>query len=176
MVRNEDASWRLGPELVRLGAIYQASFRPAAIIEPLLAELSERTGETATLYARVGDVRVCLFRHESNQAIRHSARVGDIMPIDRGTPGRVIVAFEGGTDPAAVEIRARGWHCTHGERNPQDAGLDAPVFRDGRAVFGALCLIEPLSGFTDDSVEAHLPILLDGAARLTVAMGGVVGP
>lgn len=176
MVRNEDASWRLGPELVRLGAIYQASFRPAAIIEPLLAELSERTGETATLYAREGDVRVCLFRHESNQAIRHSARVGDIMPIDRGAPGRVIVAFEGGTDPTALEIRARGWHCTHGERNPQVASLAAPVFRDGRAVFGALCLTGPPSRFTNDAVEAHLQILLNGAARLTVAMGGALEP
>ena len=30
LVRNEDASWRLGPKLVRLGALYQSTFRPAA--------------------------------------------------------------------------------------------------------------------------------------------------
>lgn len=172
MVRNEDASWRLGPKLVRLGAIYQSSFRPAAIIEPLLAELSERTGESATLYAREGDMRVCLFRHESTQSIRHAARIGDTMPLDRGAPGRVILAFDGGSDPIAAEIRARGWHCTRGERDPQVASLAAPVFRDGRNLFGTLCLTGPPSRFTDEAVDAHLPILLDGAARLSVAMGG----
>ncbi|KAB0675685.1 IclR family transcriptional regulator [Aureimonas leprariae] len=176
LVRNEDASWRLGPKLVRLGAIYQSTFRPASIVEPLLAELSDRTGESATFYAREGDMRVCLFRHESSQPIRHSARVGDTMPLDRGAPGRVILAFDGGDDPLAGEIKARGWHCTRGERDPQVASLATPVFRDGRALFGALCLTGPPSRFTDAAVAAHLPILLDGAARLSVAMGGRPGP
>ncbi|MBB4000735.1 IclR family transcriptional regulator [Aureimonas pseudogalii] len=172
LLRNEDASWRLGPKLVRLGAIYQSTFRPAAIVEPLLAELSDRTKESAALYVREGDKRVCLFRHDSPQSIRHAARVGDAFPLDRGAPGRVILAFDGDAEPLAAEILARGWHCTRGERDPQIASLAAPVFRDGRKLFGALGLTGPPSRFTGDLVAEHLPILLEGAARLSVAMGG----
>ncbi|WAJ28269.1 IclR family transcriptional regulator [Antarcticirhabdus aurantiaca] len=171
LVRNEDASWRLGPKLMRLGAIYQSTFQPAAIVEPLLADLSERTGESAALYAREGDKRVCLFRHDSSQSIRHSARVGDTFPLDRGAPGRVILVFAGEPDPQAEEIRARGWHCTHGERDPQVASLAAPVFRDGRDLFGSLALTGPPSRFTEEAVASHLPILLEGAAKLSAAMG-----
>jgi DNA-binding IclR family transcriptional regulator len=172
LVRNEDASWRLGPKLVRLGAIYQSTFQPAAIVEPLLATLSERTGESAALYAREGDTRVCLFRHDSSQSIRHSARVGDTFPLDQGAPGRVILVFAGEFDPLAEEIRARGWHCTRGERDPQVASLAAPVFRDGRDLFGSLALTGPPGRFTDEAVASHLPILLEGAAKLSAAMGG----
>lgn len=172
LVRNDDASWRLGPKLVRLGAIYQSTFRSSAIIEPLLAELSERTGESATLYVREGNTRVCLFRHDSSQSIRHSARIGDTFPLDRGAPGRVLLVFGGGADPLADEIRARGWHCTRGERDPQVASLAVPVFRDGRDLFGSLALTGPPSRFTEEAVASHLPILLEGAAKLSVAMGG----
>ncbi len=172
LVRNEDASWRLGPKLVRLGAIYQSTFHPAAIVEPLLAELSERTGESAALYVREGDRRVCLFRHDSSQSIRHSARVGDAFRLDLGAPGRVLVAFGTGDDPLANEIRLRGWHCTRGERDPQVASLAVPVFRDGPNLFGTLALTGPPTRFTDEAVASHLPILLDGAARLSAAMGG----
>lgn len=176
LVRNEDASWRLGPKLVRLGALYQSTFRSAAIIEPVLAELSERTGESAALYVREGDSRVCLFRHDSSQSIRHSARVGDAFPLDRGAPGRVMLVFDGDHDPLADEIRARGWHCTRGERDPQVASLAAPVFRDGRNLFGSVALTGPPSRFTEEAVAKHLPILLDGAARLSAAMGGSPEP
>lgn len=172
LVRNDDASWRLGSKLVRLGAIYQSTFNPAAIVEPLLAELSERTGESAALYVREGDRRVCLFRHDSSQSIRHSARVGDTFPLDRGAPGRVLVAFGTGDDALTEEIRSRGWHCTRGERDPQVASLAAPVFRDGPNLFGTLALTGPPTRFTDEAVASHLPILLDGAARLSAAMGG----
>jgi|EndMetStandDraft_3_1072993.scaffolds.fasta_scaffold80743_2 DNA-binding IclR family transcriptional regulator len=172
LVRNDDASWRLGSKLVRLGAIYQSTFNPAAIVEPLLAELSERTGESAALYVREGDRRVCLFRHDSSQSIRHSARVGDAFPLDRGAPGRVLVAFGTGDDALTEEIRSRGWHCTRGERDPQVASLAAPVFRDGPNLFGTLALTGPPTRFTDEAVASHLPILLDGAARLSAAMGG----
>jgi DNA-binding IclR family transcriptional regulator len=176
LMRNEDASWRLGPKLVRLGAIYQSTFHPAAIIEPLLGELSDRTEESAALYVREGDNRVCLFRHDSNRSIRHSARVGDTFPLDRGAPGRVILAFDGGNDPLADVICARGWHYTCGERNPEIASLAAPIFRDGRNLFGSLALTGPPSRLDEEAVTKHLPILLDGAARRSAAMGGSPDP
>lgn len=175
LVRNEDASWRLGPKLVRLGGLYQSTFKTSAIVDPLLAEISVTSGESAALYVREGDRRVCLHRHDSLQSIRHAARVGDMMPIDRGAPGRVILAFSGEPGEPYVEIRQRGWHVTRGERDPQIASLAVPVYREGKKMFGSMALTGPLSRFTDEAVLRNLEILRAAAQKLSTAMGGEPG-
>ncbi|MBB3962920.1 IclR family transcriptional regulator [Rhizobium metallidurans] len=176
LVRNEDASWRLGPKLMKLGNIYQSTFRASDIIEPLLADLVTRTGESAAVYVREGDERVCLFRHDSHQSIRHSARVGSTYPLDRGAPGRVILAFNGRSGSIYDEIRKAGFHTTSGERDPQVASLAVPIFRDGQSLFGSLALTGPPDRFSDDAIRKNLEILQVAARKLSVAMGGDPGP
>jgi DNA-binding IclR family transcriptional regulator len=175
LVRNEDGSWRLGPKLMKLGNIYQSTFRAADIIEPLLAQLVDQTGESAAVYVREGQERVCLFRHDSHQSIRHSARVGDTMPLERGAPGRVILAFTGKTGEIYEQIRHQGHHATSGERDPQVASLAVPIFRDGTSLFGSLALTGPPARFTDDAIKKNLEILQMAARRVSAAMGGEPG-
>jgi len=175
LVRNEDASWRLGPKLMKLGNIYQSTFRASDIIEPLLADISNRTGESAAVYVRDGDARVCLFRHDSHQSIRHSTRVGDIRPLDLGAPGRVILAFSGRSGSVYDQIRERGYHATFGERDPQVASLSVPVFKDGNVLFGSLALTGPPDRFTEEAIARNLEFLRAAAQKLSIAMGGETG-
>lgn len=175
LVRNEDGSWRLGPKLMKLGNIYQSTFRASDIIEPLLAQLVDQTGESAAVYAREGDERVCLFRHDSHQSIRHSARVGDTMPLDLGAPGRVILAFNGKTGSVYDEIRQKGFYATFGERDPQVASLAVPIFRDDDKLFGSLALTGPPARFTEEAIKRNLETLQMAARRLSAAMGGEPG-
>ncbi|MGH6760949.1 MAG: IclR family transcriptional regulator [Phyllobacterium sp.] len=175
LVRNDDASWRLGPKLVRLGGLYQSTFKTSRVVEPLLAEISMASGESAALYVRDGDRRVCLHRHDSSQSIRHSARIGDTMPLDLGAPGRVILAFSGASGPVYDEIRQRGYHVTLGERDPQVASIAVPVFRDGYNLFGTMGLTGPPTRFTDEAIAKNLEILMAAASRLSAAMGGEPG-
>ncbi|WP_105383098.1 IclR family transcriptional regulator [Neorhizobium alkalisoli] len=175
LIRNEDASWRLGPKLMKLGNIYQSTFRASDIIEPLLADLVAQTGESAAVYVREGQERLCLFRHDSHQSIRHSARVGDTLPLDRGAPGRVILAYSERSGTIYDEIRAAGYHATFGERDPQVASVAVPVFRDGRNLFGSLALTGPPARFTEEAIKRNLEILMAAARRLSSAMGGEPG-
>ena len=175
LIRNEDGSWRLGPTLMKLGNIYQSTFRAADIIEPLLAQLVEQTGESAAVYVREGQERVCLFRHDSHQSIRHSARVGDLMPLDLGAPGRVILAFSAKTGPTYDEIRSQGFYATFGERDPQVASLAVPIFKDGDKLFGSLALTGPPARFTEQVITKNLEILQMAARKLSAAMGGEPG-
>lgn len=175
LVRNDDASWRLGPKLIRLGAIYQATFKTSAMVEPLLADISASSGESAAVYVKEGQGRVCLFRHDSSQSIRHSARVGDTMPLDRGAPGRVILAFLGTAGPVYDEIRVKGFHATHGERDPQVSSIAVPIFRDGRNLYGSLALTGPPTRFTDEAMQKNLEILRMASSKLSRAMGGDPG-
>jgi DNA-binding IclR family transcriptional regulator len=172
LIRNDDASWRLGYKLVQLGALYQSTFNLASIVEPLLAELSDQTGESAAVYAREGDVRICLHRHDSKQAIRHSARVGNAFPLDKGAPGHVILAFSGQAGDIYDTIRQHGYHVTFGERDPEVSSVSVPLFRDGASLFGSIAITGPTSRFTEDAIARNLPLLRDAASRLSAAMGG----
>ncbi|MES5099995.1 IclR family transcriptional regulator [Agrobacterium sp. BA1120] len=175
LVRNEDASWRLGPKLVRLGGLYQSTFKSSTVVEPLLAQISDESGESAAVYIKEGDVRVCLHRHDSTQSIRHSARVGDTMPLDRGAPGRVILAFTGVSGKIYDDIRAQGFHVTIGERDPQVASIAVPIYREGQALFGSLALTGPPSRFGDEAISKNLEILRVAAQKLSTALGGHPG-
>jgi DNA-binding IclR family transcriptional regulator len=175
LIRNDDGSWRLGPKLMKLGNIYQSTFRAADIIEPLLAQLVDQTGESAAVYVREGQERLCLFRHDSHQSIRHSARVGDLMPLELGAPGRVILAFTGKTGTVYDEIRQKGFYATFGERDPQVASLAVPIFRDGTNLFGSLALTGPPARFTEEAINRNLENLQMAARRLSAAMGGEPG-
>lgn len=175
LVRNDDASWRLGPKLARLGGLYQSTFKSSAVVEPLLAQISDESGESAAVYVKEGDMRTCLHRHDSTQSIRHSARVGDTMPLDRGAPGRVILAFLGTAGKLYDEIRAQGYHVTMGERDPQVASIAVPIYHEGQALFGSLALTGPPSRFTDEAVNKNLQILRAAALKLSAALGGHPG-
>ncbi len=175
LIRNDDGSWRLGPKLVRLGALYQSTFKVSRVVEPMFAEMSAASGESAALYVREGDRRICLHRHDSNQSIRHSARVGDTMPLDLGAPGRVILAFSGQSGSVYEEIRQRGYHATHGERDPQVSSIAVPVYREGNILFGAMGLAGPTQRFTDEAITGHLEILRVAARKLSTALGGHPG-
>ncbi|TDM99956.1 IclR family transcriptional regulator, partial [Lactobacillus crispatus] len=63
-VQKEDGNWRLGREAGWLGACYQATFNVQEVVEPVLRELSRKTGESASFYVREGDERACLLRVE----------------------------------------------------------------------------------------------------------------
>lgn len=160
---------------MKLGNLYQSTFRPSDIIEPLLADLVTQTGESAAVYVREGDERVCLFRHDSHQSIRHSARVGSTYPLDRGAPGRVILAFLGRNGSIYDEIRKAGFYATAGERDPQVASLAVPIFRDGNTLFGSLALTGPPARFSEDAIKKNLEILQLASRKLSVAMGGELG-
>ncbi len=61
----------------------------------MLLELTQATGESAAFYVREGNIRTCIARVEGPQPIRHHARMGSALPLDKGSPGRVILAFSG---------------------------------------------------------------------------------
>lgn len=172
LIRNDDASWRLGHKLVFLGGLYQSTFNLAPIAEPLLAQLSDNTGESAAIYTREGDARICLHRHDSKQAIRHAARVGNAFSLDKGAPGRVILAFSGAPGELYDMIRERGWHATFGERDPEVSSLSVPLFKNGDMLFGSMAITGPTNRFTEESVTKHLKFLKAAAAELNASMGG----
>ena len=118
----------LGSALVRLGRA--ASDRPdRSLIDastPALRLLRDLTGESAQLYVRSGDARVCLVSLESPHSLRTIVAIGAALPMDRGSAAKVLSSV-----PVALR---RGWAESVEEREKGVASVSAPVYADGRVV------------------------------------------
>ena len=172
MVQREDGDWRLGPAAGWLGARYQAGFDVQNVLEPALRELTHATGESAAFYVREGNVRTCLVRVEGPQALRHHARMGEGLPLDKGSPGRVILAFSGEPGKAYEDIRKKGYHWSIGEREQGVATVSAPVFGMHWRLMGSVCISGPASRLPAEKLEALAQTVIAAATQLSYALAG----
>lgn len=113
-------------------------FATASLLQvtpPILSALTTETGESTQLFVRRGNQRLCLVSIESPAELRTIVPVGALLPLDKGSGGRVLLG-----DPA---LGPNGWVESVGERSPGVASVSAPVFDDG-VLIAALCLSGPI--------------------------------
>ena len=174
--RLDDGSYRIGPAPLMLGALYQRSMRLGDIMLPLMRELADQTGESVSIYSRNGDVRVCIHRVDSNHAVRDHVREGDVLPLDRGSGGRILLAFGGTKGEPYETIRREYCYASVGERDSETAGISVPFFGSGQTINGALTLAGPRSRIDETFIANARLLLLRVASRATTALGGDSSP
>lgn len=173
LARAEDGRYALGSEVARLHAIYTASFSLDRVVLPVLKQLVARTGESAAYHVLQGQPphlnRLCLFRVDSPHPVRDHIRAGDVLPADRGTGARVLLAFEperlkqaGARErKLCAQIRERGYFAAVGDRLPEVAGISAPVFHGDGRIAAALTLTMPAHRYQERLVQ---PVLASARA------------
>lgn len=166
--RTAEGRWSLGPEISRLASIYARSVSLEDVLVPVMRDLVARTGESVAFHVRQGERRLCLFRVDSPHLLRDHVRAGDLLPLDRGAGGRVLLAFAGARGRIYEQVRRDGFVKVTGDRVPGLVGISAPVWGSGRALVGALTLTVPEQRFQPTFVGA----LREAAARLTARLGG----
>ena len=172
MVQADDGQWRLGPAAGWLGARYQAGFDASNTVEPVLHQLVKETGESASFYVREGDIRACVARVEGPQSVRHHVRIGERLPLDKGAPGRVILASSGASGDPYEAIRKRGFHLSLGEREPEVSSVAAPVFGLNWRLLGSMCISGPSSRLTKAKLEKYAKVVIRAANQLSYALAG----
>jgi DNA-binding IclR family transcriptional regulator len=181
VVRDRGGRFRLGGRLVGWGAAAGAGL---ALVEParaVLERLSAETGESAQLYVREGDQRVCVATHERPTGLRDTVALGAMMPLTKGSGGRVLLAWADDRDRFDVDpdllaaVRAAGWAATVGEREAGVASVSAPVFIGG-AVVAALGVSGPAERLGSDPGSRFAAPVLAAAADLARARGAPVTP
>ncbi len=169
--RLENGTYGLGSEVARLSTLYAASFSLDRVVLPVLRELVEKTGESAAYHVRQGQARLCLYRVDSPHPIRDHIKAGDLLPLDRGTGGRVLSAFDpaGGKSGSAAGrkllagIRERGFYAATGDRLAEVAGISAPVWHADGTLAAAVTLTMPSHRYH----ERHVKPVLEAARRLS---------
>lgn len=172
--RLDDGRYALGPEVARLHSIYAASFSLERIVMPVLRDLVAATGESAAYHVRQGDSRLCLYRVDSPHPVRDHIRAGDLLPLERGSGGRVLTAYDEvlgkarGADQALyARIRADGYFAAVGDRLNEVAGISAPVFLLSGGIAAAVTLTAPAHRYK----PGDLAPVLQAAQRLTGRVG-----
>jgi DNA-binding IclR family transcriptional regulator len=170
--RLDDGRYQIGPAPFMLGALYQRSLRVSDIIPPILRELAEQTGEGVSFYTLQGDARVCLFKVDSKHSIRQHEHEGDVLPLDRGSSGRVLAAFSGMASELSEMTRRQHYYISIGDRDPDLVGISTPVFGAGQRLIGALTLGGPRTRVSPELLLEARSTMLKASIRATVSLGG----
>jgi DNA-binding IclR family transcriptional regulator len=118
---------------------------------PVLERLRDAAGESTQLYVREGEHRVCVAAVERASGLRDTVPVGAVMPLGRGSAGKVLLAWDEsgerfGVDAETLrEVRERGWAESVAEREEGVASVSAPVFAPGGELRAAVSASGPLS-------------------------------
>lgn len=148
LARDHDGRFVLGGRLTAWGAVANRRIVDAA--RPVLAELAATTGESAQLFVREGDRRVCVAVHDRPSGLRDSVPLGAVMPLDRGSGGKVLLAWSTDADRFDIDarslaaVRRRGWAESVGEREDGVASVSAPVRTTGGTLVAAIGVSGPI--------------------------------
>ena len=170
--RSAAGVFSLGPAPMRLAALYQSNLHPAEVVMPVLRELVTTTTESAALYVRAGDKRLCAYRVASPRAISDNVQQGELLALDKGAGGRVLLAFDGAAGALFDEARRTLFALTLGERDRDTAAVACPIFGPADTLEGALSISGPIQRFRPATVRRMRAALFAAARTLTLGLGG----
>jgi DNA-binding IclR family transcriptional regulator len=143
---------------------------------PVLAALRDETGESVQLYVREDERRVCVASVErAGGGLRDTVPVGAVLPLDRGSGGKVLLAWMEGGDSflgatELEEIRRRGWAESVAEREAGVASASAPVFGPGGTLRAAVCASGPISRLGEHPGERLAAPVVAAAREIEAAL------
>lgn len=173
VMRLRDGRYALGSAAFQIGLAYERQNPLRRHVLPVLNDLVERGTESASFHIRHDKAtRLCLLRVHSHHSTLDRVETGNLLPLDRGAAGRVLLAYAPDANPEQIAWRREGFILSRGERDPNCAGLAAPVFGPAGALVGALSLSGPGERFTKNAVATMRDQLLAAATLLTDALGG----
>jgi DNA-binding IclR family transcriptional regulator len=178
VARDASGAFALGPRLAELAVLAGPALDLAALAGPVLARLHEATGESAQLYVRSGDRRLCIAARDAGTGLRDSVPVGALLPLGAGSGGKVLLAWspdpgqpaELAADMAAV--RRRGWASSVAEREAGVASVSAPGLGEAGELLGALCVSGPASRIGQAPGRRLAPLVVQAAADLAALARG----
>ncbi len=181
VARDGNGRFVLGPRVAELAAA-AGEDRLFAVSQPVLAALRDHTGESAQVYRRQGEHRVCVAAAERPSGLRDSVPVGATLTMLAGSAAQVLLAWEEPdrlhkgligarfTATTLSQVRRRGWAQSVGEREPGVASVSAPVRGSQGRVIAAISVSGPIERLSRQPGRMHAAAVMAAANRLTEAL------
>ena len=171
----------LGSRLVELASA-AGEDRLIASAGPVLLQLRDATGESAQLFRRQGDARVCVASAERPIGLRDTIPVGTQLSMRAGSAAQCLLAWEDHdrlvqglqnarfTPTVLAGVRRRGWGQSLGEREAGVASVSAPVRGPSGRVIAAVSISGPIERLTRQPGRIHAEVVVNAAQQLTNAI------
>ena len=153
----------LGPWLVSLGSRAAAGLPLREVARPILERLVAETGESAQLYVTHGDHRLCVESVESPNGLRTIVAVGQTLPLDRGSAGKILRG-----DARALR---QGWAESVGEREAGVASVSAPIVNLAGEIVAAVSVSGPIERTTKQPAKRYAAVVVAAAKEIEDAAG-----
>jgi DNA-binding IclR family transcriptional regulator len=179
--RDTQGRFILGPRLAELAAA-AGEDRLLAVAQPVLTQLRDLTGESAQLYRRQGDARVCVAAAERASGLRDTVPVGSTLPMTAGSAAQILLAWEEPdrlhrglrgakfTATTLASVRRRGWAQSVAEREQGVASVSAPIRGTGTRVIAAVSVSGPIERLSRSPGRLHAPPVLQAAEKISDSM------
>lgn len=176
--RDMQGRFVLGPRLAELASA-AGEDRLLASAGPVLTALRDHTGESAQLFRRQGDHRICVAAAERPVGLRDSIPVGSALTMLAGSAAQVLLAWEEPdrlhrglqgarfTATALSGVRRRGWAQSVSEREAGVASVSAPVRGPSGRIVAAVSISGPIERISRQPGRLHAPAVTAAAAKLT---------
>jgi DNA-binding IclR family transcriptional regulator len=177
LVRDGQGRWYPGPRLVEL-----ANAAPDVLLtvaRPILIRLRDQVDETAHLYLRRADQRICVAAAERASGLRDAIPVGSARSMTAGAAAQVLLAWEPAdvalpfldratfTVRTLAEVRQRGWAASVAQREPGLAAVSAPVRDRAGRVVAAISISGPIVRLGRRPGDRYAAAVLHGAQLLS---------
>ena len=181
VTRDSQGRFVLGPRLAEL-ATAAGEDRLLAVAQPILIQLRDLTGESAQLYRRQGDSRICVAAAERATGLRDTVPVGAALPMTAGSAAQVLLAWDepdrvnrglrGARFTAAslAPVRRGGWAASVAEREAGVASVSAPVRGQGGKIIAAVSVSGPIERLTRSPGRLHAAAVVAAGEKITAAL------
>ncbi|WP_296139220.1 IclR family transcriptional regulator [uncultured Tessaracoccus sp.] len=146
---------------------------------PVLTRLRDITGESAQLFRRQGDTRVCVASVERPQGLRDTVPLGAQLTMQAGSAAQVLLAWEETdrigrivgeatfTEETLQTVRRRGWAESVAQREPGVASVSAPVLAPSGKILAAVSCSGPIERLSRHPGRLHGAAVMAAAERLS---------
>lgn len=186
--------YRIGLRLVQWSMPGTFALDIVRLTKHILQELRDQTEESACLYVRDGALRTIVSVADTRHVIMRPFRVGQVLPLHAGAPGKIFLAFDPeareallGTEltefttstPTGMErldqqsgvARAQGYSAAFGERHIDVGSISAPVFGHTGELAAVLGIGFPIQRVGPEDASRLGPVVAAAARSASAALG-----
>lgn len=180
----ETKKYHLGLKFVEFSEVVREQFSITEAIEPIMQDISRKTGESIFLTWKENDVGVTLGMAESEERIKFSVSIGTRTPLYVGASCKVMMAYLSREEQLSIidkglrkftentpqskeqllkeldEIQEQGWSFTDGEYSDQVFGLGVPIFDANDRIKASITIAGPKYRITEEKKIEMLELLL----------------
>lgn len=166
LVARRDGRYVLGARLLGWASRVEAGAGLVEAARPALEWLVGETGESAQLYVREGENRVCVASRERASGLRDTVPIGAVMPLSVGSAAKVLRAWSADESEreGLEEVRGHGWAESVAERESGVASVSAPVVWEGAVA--AVSVSGPVSRLGESPGKRLSAVVLQAAREI----------